>query len=296
MELIHVLKPVAILLMAVGSYLLVVRKGARRFGAIMLAAGFMLAGYQTDHLNQKARQLGFVSHQEQQEAQDAGIENARDWTSNRDEIRSRKAAEITAARHAKIADTARAAGFDDVAKYEQAQKLGIESSSTYERHLAVEAFFKKPAKQVAFENIIKDSRRAYHDAANELARGGTRAQRKLKICRHIASRRVKGWVGTLTQLTTNSDGKGVITVQIGDDVYMKTWNNALSDLAHRTLIDPTSKVFQPLANLAIGKRVKFSGRLFASKTDCIHEASLTLRGAMTAPEFIVRLSSVKTPR
>jgi hypothetical protein len=96
-------------------------------------------------------------------------------------------------------------------------------------------------------------------------------------------------------LATNTEGKGVVAIKIGDDAYVKTWNNSFSDLAHNTLVDTDSAVFRKLSSIKEGDRIKFSDRFFTSKVDCIREASLTLRGSLREPEFIVRFTKINTP-
>jgi len=115
------------------------------------------------------------------------------------------------------------------------------------------------------------------------------------VCRLLGRRRAEDWVGRITNLTTNTDGFGVVEVAIGTDIRVKTWNNNFSDNFHRTLLKPGSAVFKKLAALKEGNRIKFSGRFFPSDIDCIHEASLTLHGSMRDPEFIMRFAEVRVP-
>ena len=72
----------------------------------------------------------------------------------------------------------------------------------------------------------------------------------------------------MTTLTTNGDGKSVIEVSISDHVTTKTWNNSLSDVGDNRLIEPGSSVFTQRGELRRGDKVKFSGGLSSSETDC----------------------------
>jgi hypothetical protein len=74
---------------------------------------------------------------------------------------------------------------------------------------------------------------------------------------------------------------------------VKTWNNSLSDIADRTLIEPNSPVFNAMGVLRNGDWVRFSGRLIPDSTDCVREPSLTIRGTMTSPEFIFRFDDIR---
>ena len=114
------------------------------------------------------------------------------------------------------------------------------------------------------------------------------------LCKMLSSHRVQDWVGTIYELSSNSEGKGVLSVQISDNVYIKTWNNKLSDIGHDTLIDPNSSLFKTLSGLSEGNKIKFSGSFLPSDTDCIREGSLTLSGSMTEPEFIMQFERVQS--
>jgi len=150
-----------------------------------------------------------------------------------------------------------------------------------------------PAEQAAFIEAVVSSREAFRKAPNELAKGGVRAQRRQKICGALNSAAVNGWLGRIVELESNNDGKGVLAVEIADDVNLATWNNAISDLTHHTLIAPGSAMFAGLAGMKKGQKVRFAGRFFSDETDCVAEQSMTLSGSMRDPEFVFRFSRVE---
>jgi uncharacterized protein YecT (DUF1311 family) len=87
--------------------------------------------------------------------------------------------------------------------------------------------------------------------------------------------------------------KGVLSVSIAPDILVKTWNNDLSDLIDRTLIQPGTPLFEAASSMAAGQYVTFSGLLYrGSDGDCVKEASLTLKGKVTEPEFIFRFDKL----
>lgn len=116
------------------------------------------------------------------------------------------------------------------------------------------------------------------------------------ICGAVKVGKAIDWTGTLTELTTNGDGLGVVTIAIADDVSVQTMNNAFSDISSNTLIDPDSAVFRKLSTLKKGERVKFSGTFVTPPTnvDCLWEISITMDGAMDEPSFVMRFSDVQT--
>lgn len=150
-----------------------------------------------------------------------------------------------------------------------------------------------PEPQKQFIAAIEAARETYSKGANDMAKGAARPARAKQICSALKTRQAKEWVGVIYGLSTNSDGKGVMEITVGPDFYVKTWNNALSDVSDRTLIDPSSALFQSAVALKKGQKVVFSGTFFKSASDCVKEASLTMRGSITEPEFIIRFSSIK---
>ena len=151
-----------------------------------------------------------------------------------------------------------------------------------------------PADEQEFIRSVQSGHAAYSVAPNEMAKGGTRAERRAAICRSLSNGvLVSDWVGRIAELESNSDGKGVLEISIADSVAVKTYNNSFSDAGSDTLIDPTSPLFKRLSQMQKGNRVTFSGAFFASDIDCVQEASLTLEGSMTEPEFLFRFKTVE---
>lgn len=162
---------------------------------------------------------------------------------------------------------------------------GVNSSTTAAPNL--------PNDQTQFIEAVIAARATYSSAPNELAAGGVRSARRSAICNVLTSQNADDWYGKVTSLSSNGDGKGVITLAVGPNVSVSTWNNALSDLGDHTLIEPTSAVFRSLATLKIGDRVKFSGQFLSSDVDCVREKSITIRGSMKNPDFLMTFSTVQ---
>ena len=259
-------------------------KTKRKRGLKMIGSGFMcllIAGMGEAHRSDaEAERLGFVSATEMTRAQKHGISDPAVWKI--------KAAEFEV-------QSAREGGFATVEEMRQADLAGFQTKAAWTRAQAEEAFFRVPNDQLAFVAAATAAMGAYRSAPNDLAKGGVRAQRRADMCRAIRGRAVSGWVGKITDLTSNSDGKGMLSITLSPGITVKTWNNALSDVAHDTLIEAGTGMFAKLASLKIGQKAKFSGQFFESDVDCVFESSLTLQGAMTSPEFIMRFSSVQTP-
>lgn len=136
------------------------------------------------------------------------------------------------------------------------------------------------------------ARDQYNNGANDMAKGAARFARKRALCNLIQSGDISGWIGKATSLTTNGDGKGVISVEIAKGISLKTWYNDLSDIQDDTMLSPDSDVFQEAMKLQEGETVSFSGHFATSDSDCFKEASMTLEGSMTEPEFIFHFTQI----
>jgi uncharacterized protein YecT (DUF1311 family) len=124
--------------------------------------------------------------------------------------------------------------------------------------------------------------------------GGIKAKRDAALCDAGLSLVVNNWVGKVEKIDSNADGKGVLSVSIAPDVVIKTWNNAVSDMMDKTLIEPGTPVFQTASAMKRGQYVTFSGLLYRAKSsgDCLRESSLTLKGKVKEPEFIFKFDQI----
>jgi len=152
----------------------------------------------------------------------------------------------------------------------------------------------RPASEGEFISAVATAQRGSPQAENDMQRGGIKATRDEGICRVLVpvNFRAQDWIGTVTKVDSNSDGKGVLAVSISKDVRLQTWNNDLSDIDDNTLIQPRTELFQTASLLKVGQLVSFSGSFIPEREDCIEESSMTLRGKLDDPEFVFRFSSV----
>ena len=129
-------------------------------------------------------------------------------------------------------------------------------------------------------------------ADNDMQKGNALRERNKTICANMGPLTVEDWIGTVSKIDSNSDGLGILKIEIAKNVYVETWNNAISDSFHNTLIQPSTPLFDAVANLKKGQKVKFSGQFFDDSDTCIYESSLTLDGKVKEPEFIFKFSKV----
>lgn len=141
--------------------------------------------------------------------------------------------------------------------------------------------------------IVAKYVRLYNSGPNNMVKGGLRPERGRDICSLMTRPYIRNWHGTVHSLSSNNDGNGVLEVDLGGDVFVRTMNNDFSDSEYHTLIPHGAPLFADAATLHIGQSIEFSGVLFRDPVDCFKEISLTVDGAMQKPEFLIRFSAVK---
>ena len=151
----------------------------------------------------------------------------------------------------------------------------------------------KPNNEVEFINVVKKYVNKFDKSKNELQQSLLRDERKQELFNLITSKYVESWIGVINQLSTNSEGKAILSIRISPNIEIKTWNNALSDIMANTLIDKGTLLYKTLTPLSTGQKVKFSGSFFPSRDDYIKETSMTIQGSMTNPEFLFKFESVE---
>jgi hypothetical protein len=150
----------------------------------------------------------------------------------------------------------------------------------------------RPDQQKNFVVIVSNAIKTAKNVENEMQKGGILNKRGKEICKLLNTRAVKDWTGWVESIDTNSDGKGVFGIKLARNIHVETWNNALSDIGSNTLIEPGSALFNAVASMKKGNRVKFSGTFFKDDTHCIAGQSMGLTGKVEDPEFTFRFSTV----
>ncbi|MGK3164748.1 hypothetical protein ACI6PW_23490 [Serratia marcescens] len=150
-----------------------------------------------------------------------------------------------------------------------------------------------PQKEKDFIDIVKSAQAESRQAKNDMQVGGIKNQRDKEICSWFNGDIANGWKGKVVNISSNSDGKGVVGVEVSEDVTLTTWNNSFSDMLDDTLIDQNSELFKVAANLKAGDLVTFSGGFIESAGSCIKEKSLSLDGKVKEPDFIFRFTNIE---
>jgi hypothetical protein len=92
-----------------------------------------------------------------------------------------------------------------------------------------------------------------------------------------------------------SDGRGVLAIQISNEATLTTVNTEFAEkFGHQpSLIAVGSALYKQAIQLQVGQKVRFSGKLYGSSDDCVHELSLTPEGGMSEPEILTRFDAIK---
>lgn len=149
-----------------------------------------------------------------------------------------------------------------------------------------------PGAQSAFLSVVEQTRKGFGKGDNDLRKGAERMRRASALCSVLPNKSVRDWVGVVSKLSSNGDGKGVIGVQVGAGVTLRTWEDAWSDAGFNTLVTAASPVHAAALLLTVGDKVRISGSFFEHEADCVYEASWTQRGSMHAPDFVFRFDAL----
>lgn len=150
-----------------------------------------------------------------------------------------------------------------------------------------------PQSQREFLGVVAEYKERFRSAANELQQSTLRDQRRTAVVKVLGSQLIaENWIGTLRNLETNTEGKAIVSVRLASGVDLLTWNNALSDTMHQTMIDKGTPVYAALMNMTVGDPVMVSGKFVPSDQDGALETSMTIDGSMNAPEFLFRFNQI----
>ncbi len=151
-----------------------------------------------------------------------------------------------------------------------------------------------PTDQAKFVRTVADSREEIDNASNDLKRSAALRERDRELAKIVGSDlAVKNWVGKVTDVGANGEGKAYVEIEIAENVRVKTWNNAFSDIGDSTLIPESSPMFDSLLNLEEGDTVVFSGKFFGGSDTALYGTNMTETFYGIDPQFLFKFSSIK---
>jgi hypothetical protein len=171
--------------------------------------------------------------------------------------------------------------------------LSVSGASPGTQNASPSIWDEMPAQEQKFISIIRSANNQYGNGANDMQKGAARPWRAQQLCDVFRSMfQINNWIGQVSELSSNGDGKGVLSLTLAPEITVGTWNNSLSDIMDNTLIDPKSSLFTKAAALKVGEWISFSGTFPRADVDCVKESSLTLDGSITSPNFVFQFSDV----
>jgi len=151
----------------------------------------------------------------------------------------------------------------------------------------------KSAQQEKFMKAIEEGRQKIDDASTDLQQSAALRDRDKALCSILSSYVATDWSGTVKNIGANGEGKAYITIEIGDDARVQTWNNAFSDIGDNTLIPDTNPIFDVIVPLEKGDSVKFSAKFLKGRDTCLKQGNLTEFFYGRDPEFIVQFTKIE---
>jgi hypothetical protein len=150
-----------------------------------------------------------------------------------------------------------------------------------------------PSEQIAFVRVIEKARDAIDAAETDLQESVALRARDKRLCSLLTGNRADNWTGIIKNVGANGEGKAYITIEIGDDARVQTWNNAFSEIGDNTLIPDTNPIFDVIVPLEKGDSVKFSAKFLKGRDTCLKQGNLTEFFYGRDPEFIVQFTKIE---
>lgn len=150
-----------------------------------------------------------------------------------------------------------------------------------------------PSQQKKFIEIIQKGAKAYEDAKTDLKSSIALRKRDKDACAVLNNLSATNWVGKITSLGANREGKAYIQIEIADGIRVQTWNNSFSDMNDNTLIPEGSKVFNAIMDGDDGTPITFSAKFIKGDKTCMKGTNLTEYFYATDPKFVVKITAAK---
>jgi hypothetical protein len=143
-----------------------------------------------------------------------------------------------------------------------------------------------PNYQVHFEQARTNKVKDYNKGSNEIQKSAIFNQANAETANLIAKNGAHfvGWAGKISSLTTSHGGKDVfISIDSPGNATYRINEDAPNG----------STIYEQLASMKVGQKVKFSGTLIPSDNSDRWERSITEFGSLTNPEFNVAFDDIE---
>ena len=149
-----------------------------------------------------------------------------------------------------------------------------------------------PQSQADFISLVEKKREELDAAETDLQESVIVRGRDKALCGVLSGGVANKWVGEIKDVGANGEGKAYLEIEIANDIRVKTWSNALSDIFDNTLIPTSSKFFDRLVAMQKGDLVYWSAKFLSDSNSCLKGANLTEYFYGKDPKFIVDFKDV----
>ena len=101
------------------------------------------------------------------------------------------------------------------------------------------------------------------------------------------------WEGSIQSIDSVGDEHAYVSISVCSNVSIKTWNNEFSDMFDGTLIHIDSELYEQILEFENGLEVITSGKFLSSDTDFFKETSITDKGSLNEPEYLVNFKLIQ---
>ena len=101
------------------------------------------------------------------------------------------------------------------------------------------------------------------------------------------------WAGKIEEIDSVGDEYAYVSISVCKNVTIKTWNNEFSDMMDKSLIHIDTELYEILLDLEKGNSVITSGSFTESDSDYFQETSITNKGSLSEPEYLVKFSNIQ---
>lgn len=154
-----------------------------------------------------------------------------------------------------------------------------------------------PPDQVAFFEMNAECARRYEKGKNEVQKSLAFNDCNAERFEFSKAHKINGWIGELRGIRTDQ-GANYVSVRIRAsidryDILFGSENNDLFEMGGSALIRRGDRLFNIIAELEEGDTVVFDGEFTRDDDRGIQELSLTEKGSVSDPVFVIKFSDIR---
>jgi hypothetical protein len=148
----------------------------------------------------------------------------------------------------------------------------------------------RPPQQLAFEEFIRSFARRAEEAPNALARQNLRRERAARFLTDGFGG-ARDWVGTVSEIAANNRGRAVLLLSLADGSQLMS-NDGRVRLGDAGIIQRGTPIFDTVAGLRIGQRVRFDATFLCVREDCPIDPTTDAAETLATPRFVTHFRRI----